>query len=138
MMHNIFSIGASGVNAQLQRLNTIAGNLANADNSDGDPAKVFKARQVVFQSKMMDRLNGGLDGGLGVRVREVVESKKPLKLAYEPHNPKANADGNVFYPNVNSIEEMANMIATSRLYESNITVLNTAKELAMKTLQLGK
>jgi flagellar basal-body rod protein FlgC len=137
----IFDIAGSGISAQSVRLNTVASNLANADSVSGDPSTVYKARHPVFESvkaSVAAQALGGTDAsGAAVRVRGIVESTAQPTERYEPGNPLANADGNVYAPNVNSIEEMTDMISASRAYQNNVEVMNTSKELMMATLKLG-
>jgi flagellar basal-body rod protein FlgC len=139
----IFDIAGSGISAQSVRLNTVASNLANADSVSGDPSTVYKARHPVFESVKASvaaqalGANGTDASGAAVRVRGIVESTAEPTERYEPGNPLANADGNVYAPNVNSIEEMTDMISASRAYQNNVEVMNTSKELMMATLKLG-
>jgi flagellar basal-body rod protein FlgC len=129
----IFEIGASALSAQSLRLNTVASNLANADSVSGDPNTVYKGRMPVFRAE-----DPGSTDASGVKVMGVVENQADAQKRYEPGNPIADADGYVYAPNVNVVEEMVNMISASRSYQSNVEVINTAKELAMRTLSLGK
>jgi flagellar basal-body rod protein FlgC len=136
----IFDIAGSGISAQSVRLNTVASNLANADSVSGDPSTVYKARHPVFESvkaSVAAAANGTDASGAAVRVRGIVESTADPTERYEPGNPLANADGNVYSPNVNSIEEMTDMISASRAYQNNVEVMNTSKELMLATLKLG-
>lgn len=132
-MFNIFNISGSAVSAQSQRLNVVASNLANADTVAGPDGSAYKARQVTFQTQLM-----GSVGAAGVKVSQVSESQTPGRRVQDPANPQADADGYVTYSNVNSVEEMVNMISASRSYQNNIEVMNTAKTLLMKTLQMGQ
>jgi flagellar basal-body rod protein FlgC len=123
----VFDVAGSALAAQSVRLNATASNLANANNLAGSPEAVYRAHEPVFQS---------VDGG--VRVQEVREdSREPQKL-YQPGHPLADPEGYVYAPNVNVVEEMVNMISASRSYQSNIEVFNTSKDLALRTLTLGK
>ncbi len=140
----IFDIAGSGISAQSVRLNTVASNLANADSVSGDPSTVYKARHPVFESvkaavaaQAFGAANGTDASGAAVRVRGIVESTAEPTERYEPGNPLANEDGNVYAPNVNSIEEMTDMISASRAYQNNVEVMNTSKELMLATLKLG-
>jgi flagellar basal-body rod protein FlgC len=139
-MFQIFHISGSAVSAQSQRLNTVASNLANVDTVAGPDGSVYKARQVVFQTALMGARDGApADGaGAGVKVVDVVEDQTPGRKIFDPKHPKADAQGYVQYSNVNSVEEMVNMISASRSYQNNIEVMNTAKSLLQKTLQLGQ
>ncbi|NKF21752.1 flagellar basal body rod protein FlgC [Solimonas marina] len=130
----IFDIAGSAMSAQSTRLNTVASNLANADAVSGNPDDVYKARMPVFKTMV----ENGSDDSAGVQVLGVVESQAAPEKRYEPGNPVADADGYVYAPNVNVVEEMVNMISASRSYQSSVDVMNTAKELAMRTLTLGK
>mgnify|MGYP001553009561 CR=1 FL=1 len=130
----IFDVAASALSAQSVRLNTVASNLANADAIGSDPGKVYKARMPVFQAQAA----GDSPDAAGVQVLGVIESKTPAEKRYEPGHPLADAQGYVYAPNVNVVEEMVNMISASRSYQGNVEVMNTAKELALATLNLGK
>ena len=123
---NILPLAGSALSAQSQRLNTVASNLANADTVAGPDGSVYKARQVVFKPAM------------GVRVVDVIEDPTPGKQTYDPKNPAANAEGYVMHSNVNVIEEMVNMISASRSYQNNVEMMNTAQQLALKTLSIGQ
>ncbi|HWY95601.1 MAG TPA: flagellar basal body rod protein FlgC [Steroidobacteraceae bacterium] len=138
-LFNVFNVAGSALNAQTIRLNTTASNLANAESVSGDAAKTYRARHPVFQS-MMDTSNPFADdqeASAGVRVLGVVESSAPPSMRYQPDNPAANKDGYVFTSNVNSIEEMTNMISANRSFATNIDVINTARDLLLKTISIG-
>ena len=130
----IFDIAGSALSAQSLRLNTVASNLANADAVSGDPNAVYKARMPVFKTAPVD----GNASTAGVQVLGVVESQAAAQKRYEPGHPLADAQGYVYAPNVNVVEEMVNMISASRSYQGNVEVMNTAKDLALRTLNLGK
>lgn len=131
-MLNIFGVSGSAISAQAQRLNVVASNLANADAVAGPDGKSYKSRQVLFQSTP-----GNDPGTAGVKVKNIVESDAPARRTHEPHHPSADAQGYVTHSNVNPVEEMVNMISASRSYQNNVEVMNTAKSLMMKTLQMG-
>jgi flagellar basal-body rod protein FlgC len=136
----IFDIAGSGLSAQSVRLNTVASNLANADSVSGDPSTVYKARHPLFQTvkaSLAAQAAGTDDANAAVRVTGIVESTAEPTERYEPGNPLANADGNVYAPNVNVIEEMTDMISASRAYQNNVEVMNTSKQLMLATLKLG-
>ncbi|MDD3764928.1 MAG: flagellar basal body rod protein FlgC [Nevskiales bacterium] len=130
----VFDIAGSALSAQSVRLNTVASNLANADAVSGDPDAVYKARMPVFKALT----EPGAPDAAGVQVLGVVESQAAAEKRYEPGHPMADADGYVYAPNVNVVEEMVNMISASRSYQSSVEVMNTAKDLALRTLNLGK
>jgi flagellar basal-body rod protein FlgC len=138
----IFDIAGSGLSAESVRLNTIASNLANADSVSGDPTSVYKARHPVFQAVRAALSSLSTDpqsnSGAAVRVSGIVESNAPPTVAHDPGNPLADAQGNVYSPNVNIIEEMTDMISASRAYQDNVEIMNTSKELMLDTLKLGQ
>jgi len=133
-MNKTFEIASSALVANSQRLNTVASNLANAESVAGPDGQVYRARKVVFESYMVP---GAADGGQGVRVREVTTDPAPPKRVYDPAHPMADADGYINMPNVEVADEMVDMIAASRAYQTNVEVMNTAKTLMEKTLSLG-
>lgn len=138
-MFRVFDIAGSAASAQSQRLNTVASNLANADTVAGPDGKAYKARQVVFQTELMGA--GGVlgpDSAAGVRVTSVREDETPGRRVHDPKHPAAGADGYVTYSNVSAVEEMVNMISASRSYQNNVEVMNTARSLLLKTLQMGQ
>jgi flagellar basal-body rod protein FlgC len=135
-MLNIFNVAGSAISAQSQRLNVVASNLANADTVAGPDGSAYKARQVNFQTQMM---GASVDnpGSAGVTVSTITEDQTPGRRVHDPKHPSADADGYVTYSNVNAVEEMVNMISASRAYQNNVEVMNTAKSLLLKTLQMG-
>ena len=136
-MFSIFNVSGSAVSAQAQRLNVVASNLANADTVAGPDGQAYKARQVTFQTVMMGQ-TGAAEAAAGVQVSNVTESAAEGRRVHDPDHPAADAEGYVTYSNVNPVEEMVNMISASRSYQNNIEVMNTARSLLMKTLQLGQ
>lgn len=131
---NVFQVSSSAMTAQSMRLNAVASNLANADSIVSSNGQPYRAKQVVFEAAPV----AAGDLANGVRVRQVVESAAPARMVYDPRNPAANADGYVAYSNVDVVEEMTNMISASRSYQTNIEVMNTAKALMLRTLQIGQ
>ncbi len=136
-MMNIFNVSGSAASAQSQRLNVVASNLANADTVAGPNGQAYKARQVTFQTTLVGA-NAQDPSAAGVRVSSVTEDQTAGRKVHDPAHPSADADGYVTYSNVNAVEEMVNMISASRSYQNNIEVMNTAKSLLMKTLQMGQ
>ena len=132
-MFSIFNVSGSAVSAQSQRLNVVASNLANADAVAGPDGQAYKSRQVVFETVRL-----GSDASSGVKVSAIKESNEPFKRVHNPNHPSADADGYVNQSNVNQVEEMVNMISASRSYQNNVEVMNTAKTLLLKTLQMGQ
>ena len=163
-LFKVFDIAGSGMVAQSQRLNVVSSNLANADAAAGPDGQAYRARQVVFQTALQSQRSsngftqsptppavpgalGGLggaytlssnQGGSGVRVAGVVEDPTPNRRMYDPKHPFADQTGYVTMPNVNPVEEMVNMISASRSYQTNAEMMNTAKTLLLRTLQLGQ
>jgi flagellar basal-body rod protein FlgC len=131
----IFDIAGAGMSAQSVRLNTVASNLANAESVSGDPASVYRARHPVFQATPATEADGS---GAGVMVRGIVESQATPERRYDPANPLADGNGYVYAPNVNTVEEMVDMISASRSYQNNVEVMNTARSLMLATLKLGQ
>ncbi len=128
----ILDISSSAVSAQSQRLNVVASNLANAESVAGPDGQAYKARQVVFQA------TGNGAGPAGVKVTGIVEDTTPGKRIFDPKHPMADAEGYITQSNVNTVEEMVNMISASRSYQNNVEVMNTTQQLLLKTLQLGQ
>ncbi|ACL70440.1 flagellar basal body rod protein FlgC [Halothermothrix orenii] len=144
-MLDSLNISASGLTAQRLRMDIIADNIANVNTTrteDGGPYRrklpVFREREAdsfarVFQSKL-----GKDTDRRGVEVVGIREDDSPFKMVYNPGHPDANEEGYVAMPNVNITTEMVDMISASRAYEANVTALNTAKNMALKALQIGQ
>jgi flagellar basal-body rod protein FlgC len=130
---NVFHVASSALTAQSMRLNAVASNLANADSVVGADGQPYRARQVVFEATPVSGPNA-----IGVRVKQVVEDASPGRMIYDPRNPAANEDGYVTMPNVSVVDEMVNMISASRSYQTNAEVMNSAKQMLLKTLTLGQ
>ena len=129
----IFDVAASAMNAQSVRLNTVASNLANADNVTGDPSAVFKPIEPMFSAVGMG------DGSLtGVRVASVQQSQAPAVKRYEPGHPQADADGYVYAPDIDPIAQMVNMISASRSYQNGVEMMSTARDLALATINMNR
>ena len=132
-MFSIFEISGSAMSAQAQRMNVTASNMANADSVAGPDGQPYRAKQVMFEAR--DQNGSGVGG---VAVRGVVEDNAPMRREYQPQHPLADEEGYVTMPNVEPVHEMVNMISASRSYQANVEVLNTSKQLMMKTLTLGE
>ena len=132
-LFNVFDISGSALRAQTVRLNTTASNMANIDSISSSTATTYRSRQPVFAAQ----LDAAEDDVAGVDVLGIVESQAPLRREYRPDHPLADQQGYVNLPNVNPVEEMANMISASRSYQTNVEVLNTSKQMLMRTLSLG-
>ena len=134
-LFNVFDVSGSAMNAQTVRLNTIASNMANAESVSGTPEDVYKAKSPVFETLLKQESN---KNAVGVSVKEIIESEAAPVIRYEPNHPLADAQGNVYLPNINTVEEMANMMSASRSYQNNVEVFNTSKQLLMQTINMGR
>ncbi len=134
---NIFDIAGSGMNAQSLRLNLVASNIANANSISSSIEEIYKSRQPVFAAELKNIMDKN-DATSRVIVKGVVESQAPPVMEYAPNHPMADEAGYIFKPNVNTVEEMANMMSASRSYQNNVEVLNTAKQLMLQTLRMGQ
>lgn len=134
---NIFDIAGSGMNAQSVRLNIVSSNLANAQSVAGTPEQAYRARHPVFATTLNEQF-GGDAASAGVTIGDVIQSSAPIDKRYAPDNPIADKDGYVYTSNVNVIEEMADMISASRSFQQNVEVIETAKQLFLRTLMLGQ
>ncbi|CAM3720587.1 flagellar basal body rod protein FlgC [Parendozoicomonas haliclonae] len=142
-MNTIYDIAGSAMTAQSQRLNTVASNLANAETPGSTPETTYRARKPVFaavleqtQQDLMD--STALNSAYSVEVKEIVESEAALEVRYQPDHPMANEQGNVYYPNVNVVEEMTEMMSASRNYQTNIELLSSANAMQQRLLTLGR
>ena len=151
MLDRIFDIAGMGMSAQSVRLNTVASNLANANSPASSVDQVYRARHPVFSAIAMDEMQSATMRGnhfaigsdndqasFGVQVDGIVESQAELDRRYEPNHPLADEEGYVSYPNVNVMEEMADMIAASRSFQINVELMQSAKTMAQRVLQLGQ
>lgn len=130
----IFDVAGSAMTAQSVRLSTVASNMANADSVSGKPEDTFRARMPVFEATPVE----GNPALAGVRVQTVTESTAAPVKRYEPGNPLADDKGYVYAPDIDPVAQMVDMISASRSYQANVEVFNTAKELALATLNLGR
>ena len=144
---NVFEIAGSGMNAQSIRINTTASNIANADSASSSVDETYRARKpwfAVMQNAMLtpdknNQFQTRTDQiGHGVQVLGIVEKDAPWQARFQPDHPMANEDGYVYYPNVNIVEEMTDMMSSSRSYQMNVEVLKTAKQMLQRTLMLGQ
>lgn len=133
-LFKVLDLSGSALSAQSVRLNTIASNMANASVASSTPEGVYRARHPVFAS-VLDQAAGR--SAAGVRVVSIVESNAPPVVEHIPGHPLANEDGYVFFPAVNPIEEMTDMISASSTYQSNVEMMSTIKQLMLRTLQVG-
>jgi len=132
-LFNIFNVAGSAMNAQSQRLNVVASNIANVDSTTSADGQPYRAKQVVFAEAPVA---GTVSSG--VKVQEILEDTSEPKKVYDPKHPQADEKGYVSMPNVNVVEEMVNMISATRSYQTNIETMNAAKTMALKTLTIGQ
>lgn len=138
------NVSSSALSAERTRLNLISSNLANAGATRTPEGGPYKRKDAVFAATPVEnRFNRALDGATArqvrqVQVQDIVEDQNPPRLQYEPGHPDADAQGYVAMPNVNVVEEMTDMISATRVYEANITAVQAAKSMAMKTLEISK
>jgi len=146
-MFEILKTSGSALTAQRLRMDVIASNLANAEATSTPEGGPYKRERVVFEPMLRDTFekvndpNGSSTPGPtthGVEVRGVIQDDEEPRMVYDPTHPDANDDGFVAYPNVDLVTEMTDMLSASRSYEANITVLNVAKNMAQRALELGR
>jgi flagellar basal-body rod protein FlgC len=135
-LFKVLDIAGSGLSAQSLRLNVTASNLANADSVSGSAGTTYRARHPIFAAALLDANRS--TGAIGVRVSGIAESQAPLPKEFRPNHPAADADGFIYRPNVNVVEQMADMISASRTYQSNVEVINASKRMLLQTLSLGR
>ncbi|QUH31434.1 flagellar basal body rod protein FlgC [Vallitalea guaymasensis] len=141
---NSMNVSATGLTAQRLRMDIISQNLANVNTTKTKDGGPYKRKVLLFEEQKSNNfgsmLNDSIDNykASGVKVSKIIEDTKPLKRVYDPSHPEAGDDGYVLMPNVNTIEEMVNMISANRSYEANVTAMNATKSMAMKSLEIGK
>nr|WP_207720453.1 flagellar basal body rod protein FlgC [Clostridium gasigenes] len=132
-MFNSMRISASGLSAERLRMDTITSNMSNATTTRGKDGKPYVRKVAVFQESLDNEK--GLNG---VKAVGILEDKSPLRTVFDPSHPDANKEGYVTMPNVNVLNEMADMISASRSYEANVDTLNASKSMFMKSLEIGR
>ena len=138
-LDNVFGIAGTALNAQAIRMNTTASNLANANSVAGSEEEAYRGRRPLFKALMEEQMtHGGAQFVGGVKVDRIVNDPSPIRKTWEPGNPLADKDGYVFHSNVNEMSEMVDMMAASRSYQNNVEVVNTARQLMMRTLEITK
>lgn len=137
-------ISASGLSAQKKRMAAISSNIASAQVTETPEGGPYRRKEVVFGAEpARENFSEILEGELGalaqkVHATEVISTNRPPILKYEPSHKNADENGMVAYPNINVMQEMADMISASRAYEANINVMNTTKNMAMKAMEIGR
>jgi flagellar basal-body rod protein FlgC len=132
----IFGVAGSALNAQTSRLNTIASNLANASSVAGSEKEAFRAKRTVFKAVLQEQQGQTNPNTGGVKVESLTDDPSPVRRVYEPTSPMADKEGYVYASNVNEMTEMVEMMAASRSYQNNVEVVNTARQLMMRTIDI--
>ena len=136
-LFNVFNVTGSAMSAESVRLNTTSSNLANANSVSSSAEETYKARHAVFGAEL-NKAKYNRDHNVPVKVMGIIESDKPLDAEYNPEHPMANDEGYIYKPNVNVMEEIANMISASRAYQTNVQVADSSKQMLLRTLQMGQ
>ena len=142
----VFAVVGSALDSQRQRLNIIAGNLANAESTRSPNGGPYIRRDVVFQAVSPDKsfhsvFNSAFadpSGPSAVRVTNIIQDERPFRVVYDPDHPDADKKGFLLLPNVNPIEEMVNLMSATRAYEANIAVMETGKTMTLRALEMGR
>lgn len=136
-LFNVMDIASTGMSAQSVRLNTTASNVANANSVSSSYDATYKARHPVFAAELR-QASEQQGAGARVKVLGVVESSKPLQIEYSPGHPMSDENGYIYKPNVNVVEEMANIMSASKAYETNVQIADTTKRIFRNVLRLGQ
>jgi flagellar basal-body rod protein FlgC len=136
-------VSASALSAERLRMNTISSNLANAQTTRTPEGGPYRRKDPIFEAVPVQEFSKVLQGEMEVplhkvKVVEVVSDQGPPKMVYQPDHPDANPEGYVAMPNINTMEEMVNLITASRTYEANVTAINVAKGMMNKALEIGR
>ena len=137
-LEDIFNVAGSALNAQTTRMNTTASNLANAATVAGSEEGAFRAKRAVFKSILADQMGGGDANAGGIKVDKLIDDPSPIRKMSEPGNPLADKEGYIYLSNVNEMTEMVEMMAASRSYQNNVEVVNTTRQLMMRTIDVIK
>ena len=137
-LEDIFNVAGSALNAQTTRMNTTASNLANASTVAGSEEGAFRAKRAVFKSILAGQMGSGDSNAGGIKVEKLIDDPSPIRKMSEPGNPFADKDGYIYLSNVNEMTEMVEMMAASRSYQNNVEVVNTTRQLMMRTIDIIK
>ena len=138
-LDDIMSVAGAALEANTVRMNLAVSNIANAEVVAGNENDAFKAKRAVFRTILADEVDkrrGEVSGG--VRIQEVIEDKTSHTVSFDPNHPDANEEGYVYLSNVNAMNELVEMTAAARSFETNVEALNTAKQLMLRTVELLK
>lgn len=134
-LFRVFDLAGSAISAQNTRLNMIASNLANANSAASSPDKAYRAKAPVFQAVYDEELGSK---GVAVKVVGIQEDNAPPQKQYAPQDPLADENGYIYLPNINAVKEMFNMMSASRSFQVNVEMMNTSKQLLIRTLSIGQ
>jgi len=138
-LDKIIGIAGTALNAQMTRMNATASNLANAGTVTNNEQEAFRAKRPVFKALMDEQMtHAGAPYLGGVKVDRMTDDQTPVRKVHDPGNPLADKDGNVFHSNVSEVNEMVEMMAAARSYQNNVEVINTARQLLMRTLEITR
>tara|TARA_X000000368_G_C22931756_1_gene667962 strand:- start:381 stop:806 length:426 start_codon:yes stop_codon:yes gene_type:complete len=138
-LDDIMTVAGAALEANTVRMNLAVSNIANAEVLAGNEADAFKAKRAVFRTILeseVDKRRGEVSGG--VRIQEVIEDTTSHTVSFDPNHPDANEEGYVYLSNVNAMNELVEMTAAARSFETNVEALNTAKQLMLRTVELLK
>jgi len=136
---HIIGVASTALNAQITRMNATASNLANAGTVASSADEAFRAKRPVFKALMNEEMtNAAAQYVGGVKVDRVIDDATPPRRVADPKNPMADAQGFVYQSNVSEVAEMVEMMAAARSYQNNVEVINTARQLMMRTLEVTK
>ncbi len=131
------AISGSALSAQKLRLDLVANNIANINTTRTEEGGPYRKHMPVFEEKLQETMEEGFNGR-GVKVSAIIQDDSPPRLEYNPEHPDANEEGFVAMPNINIVDEMVDMITATRAYQANVTALETAKQMALKALEIGR
>jgi flagellar basal-body rod protein FlgC len=137
-LFDAMTIARSSLTAQTAKMNTVAQNLANADTVASSPEETYTAQAPLFRAVLEGQIDPKDSSQLGVVVDGIVEVGGPANQEFNPEHPLADDDGYIYRPDINPVTEMANLMQASRSFQNSIEAINTAKQLALRTLTLGK
>ena len=138
-LDDIMSVAGAALEANTVRMNLAVSNIANAEVMAANEGDAFKAKRAVFRTILedeVDKKRGEVSGG--VRVQEIIEDNTSHTVSFDPNHPDANEEGYVYLSNVNAMNELVEMTAAARSFETNVEALNTAKQLMLRTVELMK
>ena len=141
-IESAIQISASGLKANRTWINVISSNLANVNTTKTSEGTHYSRKTVIYESVPDEGFGAELSAAMSettdkVKVSDIVPDRRDFKEVYDPGHPDANAKGVVLMPNINPVEEMANMMNASRAYEANLAALQTARQLALKSMDIG-